>query len=301
MRIATGYTQMTNTRQIVDSQARLALTQQQISSGQRIIKPSDDASSFNKTVSIDHMVNMFDNYLKNIDQMTPNLALQESSFSSATDAMNRARELMLEASNGSMNAGDRKKIAAEMAQIRDQMIAIGNTRNADGTYLFAGSRIDQPPFVKNAGNNSFSYQGNSFIRALDVNPNRRVETNTPGNMAFGTADDPARAINALVAAVDNLENPVDDKKAMLDAIGMMDTALDSISVATTRIGALLNTLEAEKSVQTQFVTDIKAERSALADLDYPTAISELNLRQTVLQAAMQSAVKTQGLSLFNYL
>jgi flagellar hook-associated protein 3 FlgL len=247
------------------------------------------------------MVNMFDNYLKNIDQMTPNLALQESSFSSATDAMNRARELMLEASNGSMNAGDRKKIAAEMAQIRDQMIAIGNTRNADGTYLFAGSRIDQPPFVKNAGNNSFSYQGNSFIRALDVNPNRRVETNTPGNMAFGTADDPARAINALVAAVDNLENPVDDKKAMLDAIGMMDTALDSISVATTRIGALLNTLEAEKSVQTQFVTDIKAERSALADLDYPTAISELNLRQTVLQAAMQSAVKTQGLSLFNYL
>lgn len=67
------------------------------------------------------------------------------------------------------------------------------------------------------------------------------------------------------------------------------------------VGARLNAVDAQKDVNDGFKLQVQETLSKLQDLDYAEAVSRLNLQLTGLQAAQQSFLKIQGLSLFNFL
>jgi flagellar hook-associated protein 3 FlgL len=81
----------------------------------------------------------------------------------------------------------------------------------------------------------------------------------------------------------------------------LDSALDSLLQIRAELGGRMNALESEKNANEVAVLELKTTKSEIEDLDYASAITELNLRLTGLQAAQQSYAKIQGLSLFNYL
>ena len=81
----------------------------------------------------------------------------------------------------------------------------------------------------------------------------------------------------------------------------LDRSLDNVIDIRTRVGSRLNAIDAQKNLNDSFKLQLQETLSNLQDLDYAEAVSRLNLQITGLQAAQQSFVKIQGLSLFNFL
>ena len=87
----------------------------------------------------------------------------------------------------------------------------------------------------------------------------------------------------------------------MQAIQNIDANLGQFSKVRTDLGARLNRLDDQVSLNDSFNLQVERTISSLEDLDLAKAVTELNLQLVALQAAQQSYLKTQGISLFNYL
>jgi flagellar hook-associated protein 3 FlgL len=104
------------------------------------------------------------------------------------------------------------------------------------------------------------------------------------NGAGGSAADVAAVNNGMGRALNNL-----------------DQAMEQILQVRADVGSRLNQVESQQAVNESFNLQLQSTLSDVQDLDYAEAISRFNLELTALEAAQQSYVKMQGLSLFNYL
>lgn len=90
-------------------------------------------------------------------------------------------------------------------------------------------------------------------------------------------------------------------KTVNDVLTDLDSGLESLLKARTRVGARLNALDDQASQNETYTLDSEATLSEVRDLDYAEAISRFNQQTTALQAAQQAYARTQNLSLFNFL
>lgn len=114
--------------------------------------------------------------------------------------------------------------------------------------------------------------------------------------------------NRVAALVEELENAPSDisdlegfRDSINNAINDLDQAVEAILGAQTEVGGRLNTIESQVEVNDAFGFQLQKSISELKDLDYISAISQFNLQLVAMQAAQQSYVRIQNLSLFNYL
>lgn len=121
----------------------------------------------------------------------------------------------------------------------------------------------------------------------------------PGNQnIFETLTD---LINALKSPAGNVPQKLELTANLSQANSNIDKSLSNVLLARTGLGTALKELENLNNAGESMGVIYKQELSALQDLDYAKAITELNQNQVVLQAAQQSFVKTSSLSLFNYI
>src|SRR3546814_8814197 len=69
---------------------------------------------------------------------------------SMSNQLVRARELAIIAANGTMTATDRQNISTELAQIIEQVLALANTRDSSGNYIFPGAHVGALAFARDA-------------------------------------------------------------------------------------------------------------------------------------------------------
>lgn len=108
--------------------------------------------------------------------------------------------------------------------------------------------------------------------------------------------------------IDALEGPVqtDNQRAtffnsMNRVLMDLDQGMEKINTVRATIGARLNAIDSQQQTNDDQILQSKKILSSIEDLDYAEAVTRLNLQLTGLQAAQQSYVKVQGLSLFNYI
>ncbi|MBC3875008.1 flagellar hook-associated protein FlgL [Undibacterium flavidum] len=121
----------------------------------------------------------------------------------------------------------------------------------------------------------------------------------PGNQnIFETLTD---LINTLRSPAGTVPQKLELTANLSQANFNIDKSLSNVLLARTNFGTSLKELENLNSAGDSMGLIYKQELSALQDLDYAKAITELNQNQVVLQAAQQSFVKTSSLSLFSYI
>lgn len=204
---------------------------------------------------------------------------------------------MVQAANGSQNAESRKATATEVREILDTMVGLANTKDANGEYLFAGFKTGTQP-ITDDGAGTYTYNGDQGQRTLQVGPTRHVAVGDSGYDVFmnvpGASSDVFKVLYDMAAELDsNAPNP--------SRLNDIDAAMNTIVNAQSRIGSRLNAIDTQRGVNDSAVLQFEQTRSSLEGLDYAKAVSELNLQMTGLQAAQQSYVRVQGLSLFNFL
>jgi flagellar hook-associated protein 3 FlgL len=309
MRISTSWAQQTSVNSMLDQQSRLQRTQMQLSTGKKMLTPSDDPTSATFIIDLNQDIKQTEQYQSNINTARHRLTMEEGVLQGATDILQRINELGIQGLNGTNSPNNRINIAVEMESLNQQLVNLANTKNANGEYMFSGFKSTTQPFNKDAGNvGAYFYAGDTNSRPIQIDTGRQVADGDPGINVFGI---PTGALPATVPApgsIANIFEAIDKFAADLRAnapnpasLGDISKSLDKVLSTRSSVGARLNALDRQESINSDSVLNTKTVLSATEDLDYAEAISKLNQQTVALQAAQQTFTQVKKLSLFNYL
>ena len=122
----------------------------QISTGKRIIFPSDNPILASRALKFRTSASESEKFQSNVDQANSWMNVTQGAFTNVSDVTKRVRELLMSGSNGTLTWGDKKHIGTEIELLIDQLALEFNTSYA-GRYVFSGYRTDEP-FVFDADN-----------------------------------------------------------------------------------------------------------------------------------------------------
>lgn len=378
-------------------QQALDRTQRQISSGRRLLTPSDDPIAASRALELREAISRLDQFDRNGNIATNRLAQEEQALGSVNNVLQRVRELALQANNATQSDESRALIAVEMRQRLDQLVQLANQQDGDGHYLFSGNLADTQP-VTRAGS-TFGYNGDDGQRFIQIGEGRVVADGDPGSAVFfairdgngvfsssasatntgtgvvgpGSLADPTAwvadqytvrfidpgnyevldsaatvvasgsyqpgdtvafngiefSISGQPAAADEFTIAPSRNQDMFSSVERMiaaleagagddasraalnnrvnselqniDQAIGNVLGIRTEVGARLASIETQLDSNSGYSLTHRETLASIEDLDYAEALSRMSLEITTLEAAQQTFVRTQGLSLFNYL
>ncbi|NQY25771.1 MAG: flagellar hook-associated protein FlgL [Piscirickettsiaceae bacterium] len=180
MRVSTAYIFDQNLTAMLNQQTELAKTQLQVSTGKRILSPSDDPAGSVQILNLQRELSLTEQYLVNADKAENKQVIEEGVLQSATGMLQRIRELAVQGLNSTNTQSDRQAIAAEITQLNEQLLALSNTRDSNGDYLFSGFKSSTQPYQTIMGD----YQGDEGQRNIKLGTGVLIESNDTGNQVF---------------------------------------------------------------------------------------------------------------------
>jgi len=387
-------------RTISAHQSAIAHNQVQLSTGNRIIRPSDDPVGAAQLAGFERDLGTIEQYQRNIGVARGDMMLIDDALADASSLLQNAREESVRALNGIMTDQDRKGIAQEIRQIADQLLAVANTSDEAGRFVFAGFQANTKPFVA-VGGGVISFQGDDGQRSVQIGDEIRVRTNESGSSVFhaprngngtfsvstepgntgggiidvGTVTDrsaylgesyvirftaadtfdiidvgtgttvaaaqpyqdgaaiqiggiqtaitgqpaagdgfliePARdqsvfeTLENLASALEQSTQGVADQarstQGLQNALADVTQNMERVREVRSGLGPRLQTLDSQEQANSQEEIRIQSAIADVGGLDYAEAIGRLTSRIQVLEAAQQSFVRIQNLTLFRFL
>lgn len=183
MRVSTGMIYDSGLGAIQKRTGSLLHTQQQVSSGKRVLVPSDDPVSAARALEVQQSQAVNDAQTKNRDAAKNQLGLADNQLQSATDLMTRLHQLAVQAGNASLTDSDRKSVSAELRQRFSELLGIANAADGSGQALFGGYQSSSKPFAGSV-EHGVSYIGDDGQQALQVGSARQIAVATSGSQIF---------------------------------------------------------------------------------------------------------------------
>ena len=182
MRIATITFQQNATSQMNNLQADLARTQNDLATGTRLHSAADDPAAMSQVNALNTQMSASNQYVTNGNYASSTLQLEEQAMSDATNTLQGARDLAVQANNPALSAAQRADIAAQLTQQFQNLIAIGNRVDGSGNQLFGGTASSTVPFSQNG--TSVSYLGATQVSQIQIGPNQRISAGDTGATVF---------------------------------------------------------------------------------------------------------------------
>jgi flagellar hook-associated protein 3 FlgL len=278
-----------------DNLERLERAQDQVSSGKRIQRPSDDPAGTGRALDYRASIDAGAQYLRNMDNAESWINAADATLDSVTQAMQRARELAVQGSNDTLGAPQQQAIAAEVNQILDHMVMLGNS-SLRGERLFGGLKTDADPFTKVGGptTTAVTYNGDSGAMLREIDVGQTLQINLPGNAVLGST------FTALINLRDHLEAG-DTRTISTTDLADIDGAMDTVLNSRAEAGARINRLDGVRSRQSEAQVRLTDLLSKTEDVDLTAAITEFSTQENVYKAALAAGSKAIQPSLLDYL
>lgn len=177
---ATMYTQSLSS--IMQGEAAVTRTQQQISSGKKWESSADDPVGAGLAVLLDRANSQLTAFGNNASTVSNRLNLETNALSTVNTHITRIQELAIEASNDSQSATSRSAIVAELKQEYSSLVALANSSDGTGRYLFGGTTDATAPFSTTSS--GVTYTGDQTQRQIEVGPNVSVGDSDSGSDVF---------------------------------------------------------------------------------------------------------------------
>ncbi len=248
MRITNQISNNTLVNTLARHQSQLDETQNQLGTGLKISRPSDDPSATTNNMYFRSRVNELDQFMKNATEGKARLQQVDGQLERVTEILQRVRVLTVQASNG-IYQGDKGfelevAIGKEINELLKATIDIANTRDVTGRYLFGGHTIDRPPFeameAKMKGLKGIEiqdqiigveYRGDIGDQVREIERNEYMGVNVAGNKAFwGTnMSITANRDSSEYAATSDQKFKIDGVEISISAGDRLDDIIDKIN------------------------------------------------------------------------
>ncbi|MHA6481283.1 flagellar hook-associated protein FlgL [Paenibacillus sp. strain BS8-2] len=282
-------------RNLRNTNAGITNWQNQLATGQRIHRPGDDPVGIGYQMRYDTELARGQEFLENARTGSGWLNTMDSNLQQATEVLQRARVLVQQGLTGTMPEDARRQIAAEIQQLREQMVSIGNS-TYDGRYMFNGQKTDTQPYTVADANTNETDPGMYY---LNVSSAVTVPVSITGEQIFGEAG----AADNVFLVLDNIYNNLmsNDVNALGAGLGGIDAAADRIAINLAEVGARTNRFELVENRLLDEQNGLKELRGQVADVDMADAIIQLQIRENVLQASLATGARIMQVSLIDYI
>ena len=170
---------------LLDRQADVTKTQEQLAAGRRIMDAGEDPAGTARILNITSDLARIDSYQRNTDNLQAPLAMEEGALGAVLRDLQRVRELTVQANNATMSAADRRSAGAEISSVLDSLVDRANTKDATGEFIFGGFQADVQPFARTTA--GVTYSGDDGERFLQVASGMQIQSRDSGNAVFMSA------------------------------------------------------------------------------------------------------------------
>lgn len=293
----------TNRQTLLDLQRtkeRLAVLNEQLASGRRIVRLGDDPTGSALIVDFKTSIERNKQYEKQIAAARSFLQASETSLGSVTEGIARLLELGQQGLSDTTGASGRPRLAQEVDGIRSNFLSLANSQS-QGKYLFAGTRTTTQPFSgPSAG--PIVYAGDGVSIDLDVSVGATVTTNLTGERVFFGSGGQGSATDLFQAATDLRDGLNTNNRALIQsAYDNLQAIHSRIQDLTTELGGRQASLEQLEESLGSFNLSLQSIQNTYEALDYPEAITAYTREDTAQQAALSTLAKANQQNLFDYL
>ncbi|KHE69122.1 flagellar hook-associated protein FlgL [Halobacillus sp. BBL2006] len=262
-------------RNLSKSYDNLGKYQEQLSTGKKISRPSDDPVVAMKGIDYRSQLTEVKQYQRNIAEVHNWMDNSDSALDKATKAMQRVRELTVQASNGTYETGQRENIAKEIRQLKEHLGTIANTK-VNNKYIFNGSNTTAAP----VNMDNFTVAADNSDVNISVSAGVNLKSNVTPEPVFEQ-----ELFEELENFASGLESGASEEE--LGAyISTFDEDINNIVNARADLGARMNRVELiEDRLETQKVSAAKM-MSENEDADLEKVITDLKTQESVHRAAM---------------
>ncbi len=275
----------------------LAKTQNELSTGKRIQQPEDDPYGAGRAVTLRNQLADVQQYQTNINDASAWAQTTDSALGNVTDLLQRARELVVQAANGTQDQSSLDAISAEMTQIKASLQAQANA-TYNGRYIFSGTATNVEPYQSN------SYSGTTLPVQRLIGPGQVIQVNKDGPSAFGvqSAGPPATknvfdVLDDIIGDLNTGNNAALGSSALTELDGSFTTAVN----ARTTVGAISNRLESQGNLLSAQELSVQGLLSQTEDADMAKTLITYSTTQTAYQAALQAGAKIIQPTLMDFL
>lgn len=299
MRISTSTIYDQGTASINDQTVALFKVQQQIAAGRRILTPEDDPIGSSVALNLRQTDSVNTQYKENMQYANNALSMEETVLNTVTQTLQDARVTVVNAGNPTLSAANLSALATDLRSKYNQLLSLANSKDGQGNYIFAGYKNNTQPFTQTSG--AAVYAGDQGQLKLQISDSRQVEISDSGQSVFSpgiSTQDPFTIIENFITTLNSGAITSTDLNTALTGI---DAAMNNVMRVRAGIGARMNELDSTQSNNEDRSLQYANALSKIEDLDYASAVSDLNQKQVLLQAAQKSFVNVTSLNLFSLL
>ncbi len=307
MRITSSNAYESSISQLQRRQQQLSQAQEQLTSGKRVLRPSDDPAGAARAERAMTALARHEANGRALAVSRNAMQLTESALGDAGELMQQARELVISAGNGGLNDDNRASIAQQIGGLRAQLLSIANRTDGAGRYLFGGQGADSAPLVESASGVTYvGTAGQQQAAAGESTPltvdGRSAWLSTPDPASPGATLSVFDTLDAIVASLNTAgQTPTQIAATVGSGLKEIDATSGTLLSWRARAGEALNRIDGIEQRLGQAKLDSQRERSDAEDLDMVAAISDFQNRQTGYDAALKTYSLVQKMSLFDYI
>jgi flagellar hook-associated protein 3 FlgL len=297
-RITTQMTASMTLNDLQQSLNRLDTTQQQLSSGKKINQPSDDPYGTSQAMSLNGQLSSLNDYTNNITDGTAWTQQATTSLGDIDSMVQRVRELVVQASNGTYSQSDLNASAAEVNQLID---AVKQEANAsyNGQYIFSGTSTGTAPYQTGATD---TYQGGtgSINRLIGPSTTLSVSTNISSLLGNGQASGDGGLLDTLRTIASDMQSGNQGAIGGAD-LKNLDSNFGTLTQMEANVGAITNRLTLASTRIQQLQNSDTAALSNVQDADMATVAINFSTEQAAYSAALKAGANIVQSSLLDFL
>lgn len=318
-RISTAARYNLLTADIQRNEANYNKLTQQLASGKKVTKITDDPIAAVNIVNTNRQLGQIETFNKNAGLAMEELDTLDDLMELAGGYLQQAWDKAVQANNGTYAQTSLKALKTEIDEITKTMVDLANTEFNDN-FIFGGANTKLTPYEIDQ-NGNILYHGTKqdnpdYIRQTEVADGVYEVINTTGDKVFGWyngENDYSGVMGALKVLSNSIQEVIDAKdakdpaaeeagyKKMFSTLDMFSKSHNEIVTEQTKFGGVYNRLEMTTSTLDTNTENLTSYLSSLQDVDIASAASKWLQAQYSYQASLQVAAQTMGMSLLNYM
>jgi flagellar hook-associated protein 3 FlgL len=274
----------------------IAKRQREVTTGKRVLAPSDDPSAAHTMVNERAEMGTIDQYVRTADSASARLSIVDSVLSDVLAKLEQASATLTTAQGSTIGQTQRDGLVAELTGIRDSVYT-SMTTQFRGAYLFAGTTTTVSPYTK-TGTTVGAYAGNAQTASLDIDRQNNVQVTWDGDavMKGGAANDLFATFANMLTAV-----AAGDSTAMQTAADELKDAHTRVTRVQSLVGTDLASIEDKRAVLGVAKLAAESRLAATEDTNMVDAITKMTQAESAYEAALTSTARIGRLSLLDYL
>lgn len=284
-------------RYLNDNREALAKYQQQLSSGKRVTKASDDSIAFTTSRLLENSMRKNEQYQSNISNGLTKARSAQEALDGMIDVLIDFKSIAVNAANDSLTDQNRENMADQVEGLKKKIVEMANSE-FNGVHLFGGTKTEAAPFmIDDTATGGVSDTSNDKDLKTKITDTSNVAVSVTGNELRNTGS------GDLFKVMQDMEDALraNDKAAINAELDSIDDSIDHVTNLTAVLGNNINRMDSISEHLEGQTIDQKGEVSRLTDTDFAEAISNVQKHETTYQAALSVHSRIIQTSLLDFL